>query len=106
MHRVSVGEIAAAALRGASRVVIIAGSGAAASQAGPEVLALGQLLAAQASETGRRFRQAWGERLIENARYKAKDNKVRKFEGLLEEGRETHRGPLAQIKRGQLAVEF
>lgn len=47
---------------------------------------MGQLLAAQASETGRRFRQAWGERLIEGARYKAKDKKVRSFEGLLQEG--------------------
>lgn len=47
---------------------------------------MGQLLAAQASETGRRFRQAWGERLIDGARYKAKDKKVKKVDGLLVEG--------------------
>jgi nucleotide-binding universal stress UspA family protein len=47
---------------------------------------MGQLLAAQASETGRRFRQAWGEGLIDGARYKAKDKKVKKFHGLLVEG--------------------
>lgn len=39
-------EQAAAKLRGASRVVIVAGSGAAASGAGPEVLALGEALVA------------------------------------------------------------
>ena len=39
-------ERAAAKLRAASRVVIVAGSGAAASGAGPEVLALGEALAA------------------------------------------------------------
>jgi len=39
-------EHAAATLRAASRVVIVAGAGATASQAGPELLALGQLLAA------------------------------------------------------------
>src|ERR1700757_4712213 len=39
-------EIAASALRGARRIVIIAGEGAAASQAGPELLALAEALAA------------------------------------------------------------
>lgn len=46
----------------------------------------GELLAAQAAETGRRFRQAWGERLLEDARFKAKDRKVRKFEKALMQG--------------------
>lgn len=39
-------ERAAAALRAASRIAIVAGAGAAASQAGPELLALGETLAA------------------------------------------------------------
>lgn len=47
---------------------------------------MGQVLAAQAAETGVRFRHAWGERILEGVRFRAKDKKVKKFEGLLREG--------------------
>lgn len=47
---------------------------------------LGQRLAEQAAETGRRFRRAMGERLLEDAKNQARERGITRVRAFLEEG--------------------